>query len=168
MHINDDHLYHGAALAQIAEHPRFTAINSLVVGGKTSRSAYKINSDIAVYLKYATKTTARFKEYVFTFSRDHLAELSKIALQNNQAFVALICVKDREVCCLTLGELNALLAARTKALVKLGKTEDTLTVLVTVPKGKSLRVYVNEPGVKKTVLGKEKIVSRSNFPDAIF
>ena len=32
MKIRDDHMFHGAALIQIAEHPRFTAINSLVVG----------------------------------------------------------------------------------------------------------------------------------------
>lgn len=34
MKIHDDHLYHGAALTQIAEHPLFIAINALKVGGK--------------------------------------------------------------------------------------------------------------------------------------
>jgi len=31
MNIDDNHMYHGAALIQIAEHPQFTAINSLKV-----------------------------------------------------------------------------------------------------------------------------------------
>ena len=50
MKIGNEHLYHGAVLNQIAEHPQFTAINALRVGGETSRSAFKINNDIAVYI----------------------------------------------------------------------------------------------------------------------
>ncbi len=38
MTIHDDHMYHGAALIQIAEHPQFTAINSLKLGGVTKPS----------------------------------------------------------------------------------------------------------------------------------
>ena len=48
MHIDDDHLYHGSALIQIAEHPHFTAINSLKVKGKLVRAAYKINDQMEV------------------------------------------------------------------------------------------------------------------------
>lgn len=36
MKIHDDHLYHGAALTQIAEDDQFTAINALKLGGKTT------------------------------------------------------------------------------------------------------------------------------------
>ena len=36
MNIKDDHFYHGAALIQIAEDKRFTAINALKVKGHTS------------------------------------------------------------------------------------------------------------------------------------
>lgn len=46
--------------------------------------------------------------------------------------------------------------------------EDQYQVLVTAPKGKSLRVYVNAPGVKKTLLGEPMIVGRSDFPEMIF
>ena len=55
MKINDDHMYHGAALIQIAEDPRFTAINVFQGGEGVSRSAFRINADIGVFLKYATK-----------------------------------------------------------------------------------------------------------------
>jgi len=40
MKIREENLYHGAALNQVAEHKRFTAINALKVKGKTSRSAF--------------------------------------------------------------------------------------------------------------------------------
>lgn len=165
MKIHDDHLYHGAALTQIAEDDRFTAINALKLGGKTIRVAYRINDDIAVYFKYATKTTPRFQEYVFTFTGDHLAELSQIEKANPKTFIALVCVKDREICCLPLSNLFSLRARREKAF---GAPEETLTVLVTAPADKKLRVYVNTPGKKKSILGKELLVSRNAFPGSIF
>ena len=34
MKIDDDHMYHGAVLLQIAEHPRFTAINTIELSGQ--------------------------------------------------------------------------------------------------------------------------------------
>ncbi|MEK6614962.1 MAG: hypothetical protein AABZ32_02455, partial [Bacteroidota bacterium] len=49
-----------------------------------------------------------------------------------------------------------------------GASEDVYTIIVTAPKGKSLRVYVNEPGKKKTILGEASIVSRNAFPEKIF
>ena len=55
MKISDGHLYHGSALLQIAEDPRFTAINSIEVAGKKSRSAYRINDSTGIFLKYASK-----------------------------------------------------------------------------------------------------------------
>jgi hypothetical protein len=76
--VNDDHLYHGAALTQIAEDPQFTAINAFKAASGISRSAFRVNNDIGVFLKYATKAKPPFSEYVFTFHKDHIAELQKI------------------------------------------------------------------------------------------
>jgi hypothetical protein len=75
MHINDDHLYHGAALTQIAEYPTFKAINAFNSDGEKSRSAFIVNHDTGIYLKYATSPNKRWKEYVFTFTEAHLEEL---------------------------------------------------------------------------------------------
>ena len=161
-------MYHGAALIQIAEHPNFTAINSLKLSGNTIRVAYKINDDIAVYFKYASKPAGRFQEYVFTFTKSHLEELDHIADANSKCYVALVCVKDREVCCLSHAQLQQLFSRRKAALDKLGKAEDSLTVLVTAPKKKSLRIYVNSPGERKIILGKALIVNRNAFPENIF
>ena len=78
MKIHDDHMYHGAALIQIAEHPQFTAINSLRIRGNTVGNSYQINNDIAVSVKYAHAPVGGFKEYVFNFTEANLAELASI------------------------------------------------------------------------------------------
>jgi hypothetical protein len=49
-----------------------------------------------------------------------------------------------------------------------GSDEDQYVVLVTTPKNKGLRVYVNAPGKRKTILGKELTVARNSFPGVIF
>ena len=79
--------------------------------------------------------------------------------------MALVCVKDREICCLSHSELLKLVARREEAL---GGPEDAHTIFVTVPKGKRLRAYVNAPGKEKTILGNELIVGRNAFPEGIF
>lgn len=96
MRVDDDHMYHGAALIQIAEDPQFTAINSFKLAAGVSRSAYRINDDIGVYLKYASKPTPAYREYLFTFQKQHLAELAAIAKATEKVFAALVCVKARQ------------------------------------------------------------------------
>lgn len=165
MKIRDDHLYHGAALIQVAEHKQFTAINSLKVGAQIHPNAYKVNDEIALYLKYATKKTRAHSEYIFNFSKQHLSDLQKIQRGNPKTFAALVCVGAREVCCISYEELASMVDARQK---EKGAKEDQYTILVTVPTGKSMRVYVNAPGKKNTMLGKAKIIKRSDFPSRIF
>ena len=165
MKIDDDHMYHGAALIQIAEDPQFTAINSFKLAAGVSRSGYRINDDIGVYLKYASKYTPAYREYGFTFRKQHLAELAEIAKVSTKVFAALVCVKARQICCLGYSDLVRMVDAR-KA--KKGSAEDQYVVLVTLPAGKSFRVYVNAPGVRKTMLGHPLIVNRNDFPSVIF
>ena len=165
MRVHDDHMYHGSALIQIAEHPQFTAINSLTNRGVVVPTAYRVNNDIAVYLKYASKPTRTYKEYSFTFKESQLQELDEIAEVHPHTFVALVCVKDREICCLGHAQLTDLIDRRQKAK---GSREDQYVILVTVPKGKSLRAYVNAPDVRKKFLGKQLIINRNAFPSALF
>lgn len=165
MKIRDDHMYQGAALIQIAEDQNFTAINSLRVKNKIVRSAYKVNDHIAVYFKHAVSTTPRFKEFVFTFTIENIKTIHALAATHEKTFIAMVCVKAREICVISVAQLDALFAARKKAK---GVTEDQYTVLVTAPTGKSLRLYMNQPGVRKTVLGDPIIVSRNAFPDSLF
>ena len=164
MKIADDHMFHGAALLQIAEDPRFTAINSIEIQGQKSRSAYRINATTGVFLKYASKPS-RIGEYAFTFTEDHLQELDAIDGQMDQTFIALVCVKDREIACLTLPQLQNMVERRRE---EKGEPEDQYVVLVTAPERSKLRAYVNAPGKRGTMLGKELRINRRLFPAALF
>ena len=165
MYINDDHLYHGAAITQIAEHSLFTAINAFKDADNISRSAFRVNDDIAVYFKYATKPKRPHDEFVFTFTTENLDEIHRIADLVPKTFLALVCVKSRHICCLPYGKLVELLNRRTK---DIGYEEDQYTVLATLEEGKSFRVYVNKSGRKNRILGKSLIVSRNKFPNELF
>jgi hypothetical protein len=164
MKIDDDHLYHGAALNQIAEDPHFTAINALPSGSALTNT-YRINDNIGVHLKYATNTKGTAKEYQFTFSADHLRDLASLGNKVSKMFVAMVCVKDRHICCLTLAQLQHLIVQRRKAMAR---DEEQYVVLVTLPEGKSFRVYVSVPGKRGLILGKELLVPRNCFPGGIF
>ncbi|HEV8071501.1 MAG TPA: hypothetical protein VGP76_27550 [Planctomycetaceae bacterium] len=165
MKINDDHMYHGAALTQIAEHRRFTAINAFKDGDEISRSAFRVNDDIGVFLKYATKPAPAHDEYVFQFTPEHLNELERIAALVPLAYLALVCVKGREICCLDHKQLKKMIAQRRRAK---GEDEDQYTVLVKMPFRKEFRVYVNAPGRKNTMLGAPILVPRNAFPESLF
>ena len=165
MKIQDEHLYHGAALIQIAEDARFTAINALTFGKAAVPSAYKINDSIGVYFKYALKPTDAYGEYVFSFKGTQIQTIRRIATLCAGAYIALVCVKDREVCVISADELSEMIEARQKAAKKV---EDQYVVLVTAEARKSLRVYMNQPGKRRTILGRERVVSRNDFPAILF
>jgi hypothetical protein len=163
--IEQEHLYHGAALIQIAEDSRFTAINSLGVGTDISKSAYRINDDIGVYLKYAGKPNTSHSEYVFNFSMVNRQEMATLSGSVSRFFVVLVCVKGREICCLEYRDVESMFRRRREAK---HSDEEQITILVTMPKGKKFRVYVNAPRKKNRRLGKAKLVTRNDFPSVIF
>ena len=164
MNIDKYHMYHGAALLQIAEDPRFTAINSIEVSGQKSRSAYRINDNIGIFLKYSSKPSG-IDEYAFTFTEGHLQELDAIDVQMDQTFIALVCVKDREIACLTLPQLQDMVEQRRK---EKGEPEEQYVVLVTAPERSKLRAYVNKPGKRGRILGEALLINRRSFPEALF
>ncbi|HTY25742.1 MAG TPA: hypothetical protein VMC85_21610 [Desulfomonilaceae bacterium] len=165
MRIDNDHMYHGAALIQIAEHPKFTSINSFKLKKAVIERVYTINDRIGIHLKYAREPVGAYEEYVFGFTQENLQQLARINEASNSLFAALVCVKDREICCLAYQHLMNFVERRRS---EKGGDEDQYQILVTVPKGKSFRVYINAPGVKKTRLGKSMIIPRSDFPEKIF
>ena len=164
MKIADDHMFHGAALLQVAEDPRFTAINAIEIQGQKSRSAYRINDTTGIFLKYASKPS-KICEYPFTFAEDHLQELDAIDGMMDQTFIALVCVEDREIACLTWPQLQNMVELRRK---EKGEPEDQYVVLVTARKRSQLRVYVKSAGKRGTILGKKLLIKRQSFPADLF
>jgi hypothetical protein len=166
MKINDDHLFHGAALLQIAEHPQFTAIHKFVTKTGSARSTFLVNTGIGIYLKYrSTATKGKYREYTFNFSKTHLAEVEELASKVPKTFIPLICIEERQICCISVEQLRELIQQRRN--VK-GTDEATYTILATLPKWKQFRAYVNYPGTKGTRAGDEIKIPRNSFPDVLF
>lgn len=164
MKINEDHMYHGAALTQIVEHPTFKAVNAFWQDGKKSYCAFRVNDTTGVYIKYARVPHGSANEYVFTFTRSHLEELSLLREHCVKVFVVLVCIKAKEICVLTHGQLKELVGLRKKIL---GEDEDQYQILVTARPNQQFRVYVNRPGRRGILIG-EQIVRRNAFPEVLF
>jgi len=105
------------------------------------------------------------QEYVFNFQRPHLEELDEIHTLIPTIFIALVCVKDREVCCLRYEQLLQLVNDRR---TERGADEAQYVILVTAHPGKQLRAYVNAPAKKNFILGEPLTIPRTNFPKALF
>jgi|TARA_B110000263_G_scaffold225538_1_gene216602 hypothetical protein len=164
MKIDDDQMYHGAALIQVAEQPGFTAINELAINGESHRGAYRVNDGIGLYIKYATSPNG-IEEYLFNFTESHVGRLAAIDSVTDSLFLALVCVKDREICCLGYDQFSELVERRRDAL---GGDEEQYSILVTARTNKSLRVYVNKSGTKNTILGDAVVIKRRDFPRRLF
>lgn len=164
MKIRLEHQNIGAALMQIAEHPRFTAINALKLKGALINNAFLVNGDIAVFCKYASEPNSA-DEYVFTFNQEQLNNIRGANKGKHNVFFALVCVEDGEVCCLTGEQFDTLVKNRKESAKA---EEDQYQILVTARKGASLRAYVNASGKKGKTAGKMTVIPRNAFPEAIF
>ena len=166
MNIKDQHLYHGAALMKIAEDEEFTAINRLDVLGKPSSSAFRINDNIGVYLKYNAAKPKANGEFPFTFSQDNLKELADMKGKLKKVFVVLVCHDAREVCVISLERLHEMIDIRK---VAASEPEGQYVILVTAQKNSKLRAYMNAPGKKGKLLRKtDTKVARNDFPALLF
>lgn len=166
MKIHIHHMYHGAALIQIAESPQFTAINSLRIPGVRARNAYKINDNIGIHLKYASRPSNGQMEYPFTFSTDERRELEEIGRVVSRLFIALVCVQAGEICCLPYDKLCELVERRKSE--KGGVEEGQYVILVTAHPRQRLRAYVKAPGKRRAPIGEPMIVERNEFPRVLF
>jgi hypothetical protein len=165
MHIDDNHRHYGSALIQIAEDPHFTAINAFRYLGRNSRCAFRVNKDIGVYVRYRTEPQgARVKVYTFAFGQDNLTELRRMSKRFSKLFLALVCVADREICCIPYVAFEKLVNARR---VAKGEPEAEYIIEVNARPRKRLRVWVNPPNRKGLYL-QQIIIRRNDFPRALF
>ena len=172
MKIDKDHLYYGAAVIQIAEHPSFTAINDFKRNDTTIRCAYWVNQNIGVYLKYRT-TADRVanwnnkdaNEYLFVFNEENLDHIRNMKRRAQSAYIGFVCVEDKQICCLSVDELLALISRRRKAK---GADEKQYSVIAALPKGSKFRVYVTPPRRRNMVLGDPVLVAQKDFSERLF
>jgi hypothetical protein len=164
MHIDDDHRHYGSALIQIAEDPHFTAINAFRCNGRNSRCGFRVNKDIGVYIRYRSGPKGRVPIYSFVFSHENLAGLRRMSRRLDRVFLALVCVKDREICCLRYPHFNKLVDER-KA--ERGWQENEYVIDVLLAPRKQFRVGISSPGRKGTWLT-HFVISRGDFPQLLF
>lgn len=143
MKINEKHLYHGAALAQIVEHASFKALNKAPDG---AYGHYILNQGTALWMKYATGEP----EWQFTFNPTDL-----VALRGDpsaQVLAVLVC-GQRSVCLLHRAELVDLidLSAASSQWLRIG-----------APAGTGLKVRGQQDPTRA------KTIPHNRFPNELF
>jgi len=159
--IKKKHFYHGAALAQIAEHSNFTAINA---DASVSGCAYIVNQGIGIYVKYAVEPKGKSREYSFTFLQDYLAQIKTLHDKyEGRVFVVMVCVSDG-ICALKAEVILDLIGKHNKVY---GRDKNQYQIFVSAPSRKQFRLYVNDPQKKGHKLYEVK-VPRDAFPSVLF
>lgn len=183
--IRDKHMYHGAVIWQIADHPQFTAINRVDLftrGGDASYSAYIVETrgrkKTGVYIKTAGNTIEATEPspppndfesyYQFGFDQSAKAHLSALDNKCHKTFVLMVCERDKFVCCLAYADFLSIVQQQKKHL-RSGETSAT-TLRVNLETRKGFRVNMITPHTRsgKYLLDNPKEIPRSDFPDKIF
>lgn len=145
MKIQEQDIYHGAALTQIVEHKSFKALNR----GSEKYGHYLVNTNRHVFAKY--RKTKR-SPWVFQFNAHDVQALRDTPEAAEHVFLCLICGRST-VCALTRDEIEQL--------IDLSQHNSAQSIRVEVPKGGSCHVSGSVGSLKQTV-------PHNSFPDKIF
>lgn len=85
--------YHGAVLARLLRDGRAPAIGLAV--HRRCPTAYVVEDEIAVYVKYST---SRLSPWTFGFKSEHRKEIANLRQELREVFVTLACGLDGVVC----------------------------------------------------------------------
>jgi hypothetical protein len=144
MKVQEQHVYHGIALAQIVRHQSFKALNS----GSAKHGHYLINSNRHVLIKYRKNDGNSWR---FTFQPSEIAAIRKIRAKSQFTFVCLVC-GNVTVCALLFHEIETLLSFA---------EEDQQSITVDYPAGASLRVRGTNGELPHTI-------RHNDFPQKLF
>lgn len=145
MKIQEQDIYHGPALMQIAEHKSFKALNK----ADERYGHYLVNADIRLWAKHST---AGEGPWSFTFHPTDLEGLRDDLETGASVYVALTC-GHHTICCLSAKDLETLI-----------DLDDTVQqwVRVEAPAGKQMRV-TGSLSSKQPLL-----VAHNSFPNRLF
>ena len=170
--ILDRQKYHGAALIQVAEHEEFTSINRIPLPGTRAHSAFSVNEEIGIFLKYATApSNTERAEYKFGFTKENLDDIEVLEEDLGDAYAVLIICDDvrdnKEICCVPYSMLSRLKGYRDRRNENLGRSEeDGVDVYVQIRYAQPFEVNVKSPG-RPGYAWRENI-PKGSFPDIIF
>lgn len=144
MKIQDQDIYHGAALTQVVQHDSFKALNR----ASTRYGHYLVNKDQHLFVKYRTN---RKSPWSFTLQPDELDAIRTEIERKKYVFMCLVCGTST-ICVLTQEELQSVVDAASST---------SQWVKVAVPKGGSCHV-VGSLGAL------DWVVPHNSFPGKIF
>jgi hypothetical protein len=144
MKIQEQDLFHGAALTQIVEHKSFKALNR----GSQKYGHYLVNKDQHVFVKYGKSNVTPWK---FTFAPDEIEAIRGEADKSKSVFICLVC-GPITVCALNRAEFT-----NTIDLSASGQQ----WIRIDVPKNGSCRVSGSAGSLKRRV-------PHNSFPDKVF
>lgn len=144
MKMQEKHVFHGAALTQIVEHPSFKALNR----ASSRYGHYLVNTDKQVFVKYRKSKRSPWQ---FVFSADEIRALRRAVDSDDDTYVCLVCGPST-VCAVSQDE--------TREVVDLS-TNSSQSITVEVPRGGSCRVRGSAGQLGRTV-------PHSSFPNKVF
>ncbi len=105
--INSITFFHGAAIIRVIHHESFRSIKVY----DENNCSYLINEVAGMYIKYSQK---RLAPWHFTFSGDHIHEITEMDGRLEQAYVVLVCNEDG-ICCLNWHEFTTVISIENKS-----------------------------------------------------
>ena len=140
-----------------------------------SRCAYRINTDIGVYIRAATKPVNG--EYISNFKKENIEELTALeSVCKKAVFVVLVCynakaihkgsrmAQYRQICVLRPSQIKALIETKGAGAPATAQHN----ILITVPSSKSMRARITIPGKKGGRMELTHKIPRNAFPNLIF
>jgi hypothetical protein len=142
--IQEQDIYHGAALTQIAEHPSFKALNK----GSERYGHYLVNADCHIFVKYARSDEG---PWVYNIQPEQLEPLRNIVKSDARGFLCLVC-GHVTICALDEDEIAEVIDV---------DADDGQWIRVEAPAGGGCRVIGS--------LGKlRRVVPHNSFPKKLF
>jgi len=145
MKIQEQDIYHGAALTQIVKHDSFKALNR----GSQTYGHYLVNTNIHVLAKYRKNKKS---PWTFQINTNDISFFCNTRKATERIFLCLICGQFT-ICALTQDEIEKL--------IDVTNPDASQSISVTIPKGGSCHVSGS-----KGKLG--SAVPLNSFPDKIF
>ncbi|MDD5369414.1 MAG: hypothetical protein PHQ40_10025 [Anaerolineaceae bacterium] len=138
-------LFHGVVLTKLLRSGHPVKLCMVETNPKECWSAYKLNDEVMLYIKFSTNPQVRKKDalvWIFTFSPANLIEIQRLR-QDQKVYFALVCGdknihKDSmHVCFLEAGDFDGC--------IDLGE-DGSRSISVKYFPGKKLRVWGNQNG----------------------
>ena len=94
--------FHGAALIRVIRHESYRSVKVL----EENDCSYLINDTVGIYIKYSQR---KLPPWSFTFSEEHVREITEMGGSLEKVYVALVCNEDG-ICCLDWKEFATVIS----------------------------------------------------------